>query len=114
MHSNCKSMLAASLLALLTTACGTPSASRPDQDPTQASSAKISPAAQTALAQAETDIRLARSKFALWTTAESALRSARAAAAAGDSAGVLQHAAFASSQAKLGLQQLDLPTTERR
>ncbi len=112
MHSNWKFMLAASLLAFLTSACGTPSVSGPD--PVSADTVKISPAAQTALAQAETDIRLARSKFALWTTAESALRAAREAAAAGDSAGVLQHAAFASSQAKLGLQQLDLPTTERR
>ena len=112
MHSNWKSMLAASLLALLSTACGAPSASRPDPDST--ASVKISEAAQTALALAETDVSHARSKFALWTTAESALLAARKAAAAGDSAGVLQHAVFASSQARLGLQQLDLPTTERR
>lgn len=84
------------------------------EQPKQAATPTISPEARTLLTQAEADINYARAKFALWTTAEAALKAAQLAAAAGDSAGVLRHAAFASSQVRLGIQQLDLPTTERK
>jgi len=78
----------------------------------QTTAASITPEAQALLIQAETDVSDARSKFALWTTAESALQAARESAAVGDSAGVIRHATFASSQVKLGLEQLKLPSTE--
>ncbi len=80
----------------------------------QIAAASITPEAQALLTQAENDVTDAKAKFALWTTAESALQAAREAAAAGDSAGVIKHAGFASSQVKLGLEQLKLPSTERK
>ncbi len=80
----------------------------------QATTASITPEARALLIQAENDVSDARVKFALWTTAESALQAAQEAAAVGDSAGVIRHAGFASSQVKLGLEQLKLPSTERK
>ncbi len=84
------------------------------QPANQTTAASITPEAQALLIQAETDVSDARSKFALWTTAESALQAARESAALGDSASVIRMATFASSQAKLGLEQLKLPSTERK
>jgi murein lipoprotein len=72
----------------------------------------ISEAAQQALSQAEADVKNAKAKFALWTTAEAALAEAQEAAKTGDSAAVLKHAKYASSQAALGIGQLAYPTTE--
>lgn len=66
------------------------------------------------LTQAAADVDYARAKFALWTTAEAALNAAHEAAAAGDSAGVIKHSGYASSQVRLGIGQLDYPTTERK
>jgi murein lipoprotein len=80
----------------------------------QSTTASITPEAQSLLNQAEIDVSDARSKFALWTTAESALLAAQNAAAVGDSASVIKHATFASSQVKLGLEQLKLPSSERK
>ena len=74
----------------------------------------ISVEAANLLAQAEADIAYARAKFALWTTAESALAAAREAALRGDSAAVMRQAGFASSQVRLGIKQLDYPSTERK
>ena len=84
------------------------------QPANQIAAVSITPEAQALLTQAENDVSDARAKFALWTTAESALQAAREAAAVGDSAGVMRHAGFASSQVKLGLEQLKLPSTERK
>jgi PBP1b-binding outer membrane lipoprotein LpoB len=53
-------------------------------------------------------------KQAVWTSADSAIKAAREAAKAGDSAGVVKNAAFASAQAKAGLAQLSYPTTEQK
>jgi len=102
-----------SLLALLLPACG--AIQTFSSEPTQtAAKPTISQEAQAILAQAAADVEYARSKFALWTTAETALNAARDAAAAGDSAGVIKHAGYASSQVRLGIAQLDYPTTERK
>ncbi len=84
------------------------------QPANQATAASITPEAQALLIQAENDVSDARSKFALWTTAESALQAAQVSAAVGDSAGVSRHATFASNQVQLGLEQLKLPSTERK
>ncbi|MBI5330282.1 MAG: hypothetical protein HZB71_06680 [Betaproteobacteria bacterium] len=72
----------------------------------------LSEAAVKALAQAEADVKMAKAKFALWTTAQNALKAAQEAAKAGDSAKVLKEAAFASDQVKGGLEQLNYPSTE--
>ncbi|MFP5381691.1 MAG: hypothetical protein ACLGG4_05450 [Gammaproteobacteria bacterium] len=69
----------------------------------------LTPEAQAALAAAQADVKTAKSKNALWTTAEAALAAAEAAVEKGDSATVLKQARLASSQVKLGLEQLDYP-----
>ena len=61
--------------------------------------------AKMALAWAESDVKTAQSKGALWTTTEPELKAAREAAAKGDSAAVIKHAKLASAEAKLGLAQ---------
>lgn len=76
------------------------------------SSPAISPEAQTLLAQAEKDVQMAREQFALWTTAEMALKQAWEAAHAGDSLRVIQYARRASGQVRAGLAQLSYPGTE--
>lgn len=72
----------------------------------------ISEAAQKALTQAEADVKNAKAKYALWTTSQSALDAALAAAKDGNSDAVLKNAKFASEQAALGIAQLSYPTTE--
>lgn len=69
----------------------------------------LTPEAQVALATAQADVKAARARNALWTTAESALKAAEAAAEKGDSATVLKQSALASNQAKLGMEQLNYP-----
>lgn len=72
----------------------------------------LSEAAQQALAKAEADIKLAKAKFALWTTANSAFKSAQDAAKAGQSDVVIKQAQFVSDQVARGIAQLDYPSTE--
>lgn len=107
------SLAAAGLFALTLGACS--------QAPTKAAEAPKEPAkpgiseeAQKALTQAEADVKTAKSKFALWTTAETALKQAQEAAKAGDSAAVLKQSAYASSQVQAGLAQLTYPSTEQK
>jgi len=71
--------------------------------------ATISAEAQAALSAAQADVKLAKSKNALWTTAEDALKDAEAAAEKGDSATVLKEAQLASNHAHKGLEQLNYP-----
>ncbi|OJW57111.1 MAG: hypothetical protein BGO60_12925 [Thiobacillus sp. 65-1059] len=71
--------------------------------------ASISAEAQAALTAAQADVKAAKAKNALWTTAEGALKAAETAAEKGDSAAVLKQAKLASDQAKKGLAQLDYP-----
>lgn len=64
---------------------------------------------KAALAQAEADVKEAKSKNALWTTASAALKAAQAAAAKGDWDAVLKNARVASDQARLGIEQTRFP-----
>lgn len=105
--------LGAAVLAAFLVACGqTPP--RVPEPPKAAEKPKtdITEEARGALAQAEADVANARARFALWTTAESALNLARDAARAGDSPTVVKQAAIASEQARKGLDQLAYPGTE--
>jgi hypothetical protein len=74
-----------------------------------AAHATISAEAQSALSAAQADVKEAKAKFALWTTAENALKSAEAAAEKGDSAMVIKEAKWASELTRKGLAQLDYP-----
>ncbi len=101
------------LSAIALTACGSA--------PTKAAEATREPAkpmlsevAQQALDKAEADVKNAQARYALWTTAKNALAAAEDAAKAGDSAAVIKHAQFASSQAALGIAQLAYPGTEQK
>jgi hypothetical protein len=80
--------------------------------PAKSPSPAITPEAQGLLAQAEKDVQVARERFALWTSAETALKQAWEAALAGDSPRVIQHAQRASEQVRAGLAQLAYPGTE--
>lgn len=74
-----------------------------------ASSAAISAEAKAALAAAQADVKTAKAKNALWTTADSALKAAEEAAKKGDSATVIKQSKLASDHVKKGLAQLDYP-----
>ena len=111
MSSKIVSFFAVCLIALFMQGCATPS--KPDEVQQAGVVPTISAEAEQALTKAEADINLARSKFALWTSAEIALKSARKAASTGDSAAVIKHAGQASDQARLGLAQIDYPSTEK-
>lgn len=71
--------------------------------------AQLTPQASEALAKAVADVKAAEEKKALWTTASDALKQAKAAAAAKDSAAVLKYSAIASEQARLGIEQTGYP-----
>ena len=75
----------------------------------QPAKATLSAEAQAALSTAQADVKAAKAKNALWTTADSALKAAEAAAGKGDSATVLKDAKMASDQANKGLAQLNYP-----
>jgi hypothetical protein len=111
MHSRIVSPTAICLLALALTACVAPP-SKPTA--TTAVTPTISEEARKALIQAEADVALAREKFALWTSAESALEIAREAAKIGDSASVTRQSGLAADLANLGIAQLEYPSTERK
>lgn len=106
--------LAATVLAgFALTACSqTPT--KTAEVPRDSAKPSISAEAQKALDQAEVDIETAREKFALWTSAETALKQAREAAQAGDSAAVIKLADFVAIQVKGGLAQLSYPSTEQK
>ena len=78
---------------------------------TQAAAA-ITPEAQAALTQAEADAAAAAKNKVQWTTTETALKAAQAAAKTGDSESVLKNAKFASAEAKLSLGQMQYPSTD--
>lgn len=69
----------------------------------------ISAEARAELTAAQADVKEAKSKNALWTTAADALKAAEAAAEKGDSATVLSKAKLARDHVKKGLAQLDYP-----
>ncbi|NWG87808.1 MAG: hypothetical protein HXY26_09960 [Hydrogenophilaceae bacterium] len=106
MRNQLASVALASLLALFLSACaGTPA-------PTADAAPALTDEAKAALAQAEKDVKEAKAKFALWTTADKALKDAQAAAKKGDSAAVTKQAKLASDHAKMGLEQTKYPSTE--
>jgi murein lipoprotein len=69
----------------------------------------LSAEAQAALSAAQADVKTAKAKNALWTTADNALKAAEAAAAKGDSETVLKQSRLASDHVKKGLAQLNYP-----
>ncbi|MDR3392813.1 MAG: hypothetical protein P4L77_13880 [Sulfuriferula sp.] len=73
----------------------------------------LSAEAQTALTQAQADVASAKKQNALWTSAESDLKAAEAAAKTADSATVIQKSKKASDEAMLGIAQLKLPSTDQ-
>jgi murein lipoprotein len=112
-----KAIVSTLALAVLLTACSNaPQKAAEAPAPVKAAEAPaaptISPEAKQVLDQAMADIKEAKAKFALWTTADGALKAAEEAAKAGDSATVIAKAKFASAQAKAGIAQLSYPLTE--
>lgn len=100
------------VLSLVLAGCGAVPATPPTET-NRAPGYPVNAEACEALAHAEADVAAASALFALWTTARDALRDARAAAMRGDSAAALRLAIRASSQARLGIEQLDYPSTDR-
>lgn len=99
-----------SLLAIVATAMLTLAACQTTPPtPTAAAKSELNDEAKNALAWAEADVKDAGKAGALWTTAESALKAAKEAAAKGDSAATIKSAKNASAQAKLGLEQKKYP-----
>ncbi|MBN8767485.1 MAG: hypothetical protein ABT22_08700 [Thiobacillus sp. SCN 64-317] len=82
---------------------------KPSSSESTPAKAVISAEAQAALAAAQADVKTVKARNDLWTTAESALKAAEAAAGKGDSATVLKEAKRASDQAQKGMAQLNYP-----
>jgi len=76
---------------------------------TAAAAPALSAEAQSALSAAQAAVKDAKAKFALWTTAETALKAAEDAAKTGDSATVIKQSKLASDHAQKGLAQLNYP-----
>lgn len=83
--------------------------SAPAAKPAEAAKPALSAEAQAALAAAQTAVKDAKAKGALWTTAENALKAAEAAAGKGESDTVLKQAKLASDHVAKGLAQLNYP-----
>lgn len=110
-----KAIVSTLTLALLLAACG----SQPQQAavapvPVKAAEPTISAEATQALAQAMADVKEAKAKFALWSTADAAMKEAEEAAKKGDSATVIAKCKFVSAQVKAGIAQLSYPSTEAK
>ncbi len=104
-----KLLFALTSAALLTlSGCAEMQPSKPAATPV-AAKPTISPEAQAALSAAQADVKNAKAKNALWTTAVDALDDAEAAAKKGDSAAVLANAKLASDHVQKGLAQLNYP-----
>lgn len=73
----------------------------------------LSDEAKQALSKAETDVKEAQAKDALWTTAQDALKKAKESAVKGDSAMVIKESHLASEHAQLGIKQLSYPPTSK-
>jgi len=102
---------AATLLAM--TGCASEKAATTSSSAPAATAAPaISSNAQAALGKAQTAVKEAKAKYALWTTAENALNAAEEAAQKGDSEGVMKNAKTAEEQAHLGMEQAKLPPLE--
>lgn len=107
MHKLILALAAAGLMAVGGCAStGTNSTTRAANEPTKSA---LSDEAKKALADAEADVKAAKAKEALWTTAEDALKKAQEASKKGDSAETVKQAKYASGQAKLGIEQKTYP-----
>jgi len=106
-------VMATALMAMALAGCGQAptKAGEPQKEPVIP---MISEEARDALARAEADVAAAQARFALWTSAATALKNAQEAAKAGDSNGVIQHARYATEQVRGGMEQLSYPATEPR
>ncbi|MDD5388807.1 MAG: hypothetical protein PHD37_05650 [Gallionellaceae bacterium] len=93
------------------TACSSAPATNAEA-PKEAVKSALSDAAQQALDKATADVKTAKAKFALWTTADKAYKDALEAAKAGDSNAVIKQATFVSDQVARGIAQLSYPSTE--
>jgi len=69
----------------------------------------LSAEAKAALESAQVDVKAAKAKEALWTTAEDALKAAEKAAESGDSATVLKQTTIVKDHVKMGLAQQSYP-----
>jgi murein lipoprotein len=105
-----KVLLALTSAALLgLSGCAGMNANTASSQPAEAAKPTISAEAQAALDKAKADVKDAKSKNALWTTAENALKAAETAAEKGDSAAVMKQAKLASDHVAKGLVQLNYP-----
>ena len=106
-----KVLLALTSVALLgLSGCADLYINKPGSAPTaKAATPSISAEAQAALKQAQADVKMAKSKNALWTTAADSLKDAEAAAKKGDSAKVIKESAEASDHVRKGMAQLNYP-----
>ena len=77
--------------------------------PAEPAKPTLSEAAKKELAAAEAAAKDANAKFALWTTAESALKAAQAAAEKGDSDTVIKQSKIVQDHTQKGLAQLNYP-----
>lgn len=116
MHKIMIALTGAGLLALAGCESTMPVKAQAPQAPAKveaapAPKAQLTEEAKQALAKAEADIQAAQAKKALWTTAQDALKKAKAAAEANDSAAVIKHAKEASEFAQLGIAQTQYPMT---
>lgn len=104
-----KVLLALTSVALLgLSGCADLYINKPGSAPTaKAASPSISAEAQAALKQAQADVKMAKSKNALWTTAADSLKDAEEAAKKGDSATVIKESAEASDHVRKGMAQLN-------
>lgn len=85
------------------------SAVKPEAVSSEAAKPALSEEARQELAKAEIDVKEAKARKALWTTAEDALKKAKESAAKFDSATTLKHSKMASELARLGIAQLSYP-----
>lgn len=85
---------------------------KPETPAAEAAKPALTEEAKQALGKAEADVKEAKAKDALWTTAADALKKAQEAAAKGDSNATLKFSKTASDQARLGLTQKNYPLTK--
>ncbi|MCE5182506.1 MAG: hypothetical protein LLG15_11960 [Betaproteobacteria bacterium] len=97
------------LCGLMLGGCQGSGAVKPEAVSAEAAKPALSEEARQELAKAEIDVKEAKARKALWTTAEDALKKAKESAAKFDSAATLKHSKMASELARLGIAQLSYP-----
>lgn len=101
------------MLCLMLSACGGTPAKTADAKPAEPAKPELTAEAQTVLAQAEAEAKIAKANVTLWVPADKALKSAQEAAKKGDSATVIKEAKKASELMKLGAAQANYPIVAR-